>query len=96
LKAGESIAFGPVIVSNDSIIVPRHKFFSSEPVRLSWQQVKIWSADGSFVLAATADKKVYAALSYSELDNIHVLEAIIRASFKNVYPQLSAVLDSRP
>jgi hypothetical protein len=94
LKAGESIAFGPAIVSDDSILVPRHKFFSSEPVRLGWHQVKIWSADGSFVLASTADKKVYAALSYSELDNIHALETIIRVSFKNGHPRLSAVLNS--
>lgn len=94
LKAGESIAFGPAIVSNDGIIVPRHKFFSTEPVRLSWHQVKIWSADGSFIIASKVDKKVYAALSYSELDNIHVLETIVQASFKNGHPQLSAVLDS--
>ncbi len=92
LKAGESIAFGTAIVSDDNVVVPRHKFFSSEPVRLSWNQVRIWSADGSFVLASTADKNVYAALSYSVLDNIHVLETIIQVSFKNGHPRLSAVL----
>lgn len=94
LKAGESMAFGPAIVSDDSIILPRHKFLSSEPVRLGWHQVKMWSADGSFVLASTVDKKVYASLSYSGLDNIHVLETIIQVSFKNGHPRLSAVLDS--
>ena len=94
LKAGESIAFGPAIVSDDSIVVPRPKFLSSEPIRLGWHQVKIWSAEGSFVLGSTADKKVYAALSYSGLDNIHVLETIIQVSFKNGHSRLSAMLNN--
>jgi hypothetical protein len=96
LKAGESIAFGCAIVSDDNLVIPRHKFFSSEAVRLNWHQVKIWSADGSFVLASTAYKKTYAALSYLGLDNIHVLETIIRASFKNGHSRLSVSAKLRP
>jgi len=45
-------------------------------------------------IAAKDDKKVYAALSYSGLYNVHVLERILDLSFKNNKPQLSAMLDA--
>ena len=94
LKAGESIRFGDAIISDESVVIPRHKFLSNEPVRLSWYQVRQWSADGSLFIAAKDDKKVYAALSYSGLYNVHVLERILDLSFKNNKPQLSAMLDA--
>ena len=94
LKAGDSIRFGDAIVSDESVVIPRHKFLSNEPVSLSWYQVRQWSADGSLFIAAKDDKKVYAALSYSGLYNVHVLERILDLSFKNNKPQLSAILDA--
>jgi len=94
LKAGESIRFGDAIISDASVVIPRHKFLSNESVRLNWNQVRTWSADGSFFIAAKDDKKVYAALSYSGLYNVHVLERILDLSFKNNKPRLSAVLDA--
>jgi hypothetical protein len=94
LKAGDSIRFGEAIVSDESVVIPRHKFFSNEPVRLSWYQVRQWSADGSLFIAAKDDKKVYASLSYSGLYNVHVLERILDLSFKNNKPQLSSILDA--
>ena len=94
LKAGESIPFGNAIVSDDMVVIPRHKLFSTENVRLTWHQIHTWSVDGSFVLASRTDKKAYAALSYSGLDNIHVLNRILDVSFKNGYTRLSAILDS--
>lgn len=94
LKAGESLRFGDAIISDESVVVPRHKFLSNESVCLNWNQVRTWSADGSFFIAAKDDKKVYAALSYSGLYNVHVLERILDLSFKNSKPRLSAVLDA--
>jgi hypothetical protein len=95
LRAGESITFGSAIVADDGIVIPRHHFLSSEPVRLGWHQVKVSSADGSFVLASRTDKKVHATLSYSKDDNVHLLETIILTSFKYGHSRLSAALGSQ-
>ena len=94
-RAGESITFGSAIVADDSIVIPRHHLLSSEPVRLGWHQIKVSSADGSFVLASRTDKKVHAALSYAKNDNVHLLETIILTHFKYGHSRLSAALGGR-
>ena len=44
--------------------------------------MKVWSADGSFYIGATEDEKIYVALSYMNVANVHVLEQCIRMAFK--------------
>ena len=53
----------------------------------------LWTADGSFVIGAKDDKKVYAALPYSKISNVPVLEQIIRSFFKTGHPRLRSILD---
>lgn len=54
----------------------------------------MWSADGSFYIGVKDDRKTYAALSYQEANNAHVLEAVIRAAFKKGADRLSNILNS--
>jgi hypothetical protein len=95
LKRGERIAFGEAIVEDDGVVLQRHRAFrSNEPVRLTWHQVSVWTADGSFVIGAKDDKKVYAVMPHLRIANVHVLEQMIRSFFKTGHPRLSSLLDS--
>src|SRR5262249_4515396 len=94
LKNGERIQFGDATIEDDGVVRQRHAFWSREPVRLTWHQVQVWSADGSFVIGAKDDRKVYAALPYLRIPNVQVLENMIRAFFQTGHSRLSAFLDS--
>jgi hypothetical protein len=94
IKNGEKISFGEAIIEDDGVILRRHRFLSAdEPVRLTWDQVHVWSADGSFIIGARDDKKVYVTLPYLKIANLPVLEQIIRSFFKSGKSRLSSVLD---
>jgi hypothetical protein len=83
LKAGNQVRFGEAILRDDGITLVKHKFLgANEQVRCSWQQVHIWTADGSFYIGAKDDKKTYVGLSYIHATNTHVLEQAIRMAFK--------------
>jgi hypothetical protein len=93
LKSGEELLFGGATVRDDGIMLLRHKFLSTEPVRCHWHQSQIWSADGTFYIGAKNDKKVYVGLSYIQEANVHILEQAIRMAFKKGVPRLSMSLD---
>lgn len=48
---------------------------------------------GHFSLRARSDKKVYVSLPYLTTQNAHILEAIIRLSFKKWTGKLSGLLN---
>jgi hypothetical protein len=94
LKNGDRVTVGNAIVEDMGVIIPRHRMFkSTEPVRLSWDQVHIWTASGNFVIGQKDDKNVYCTLSYRDTDNTHVLEHMIRMFFKTGRPNVSAILE---
>jgi hypothetical protein len=94
LKDGKRLSFGTAVLQDDSITLMKHKFFgSNEPVRCSWQDVQVWSADGSFYIGSKADKKTYVGLSYINDANTHILEQAIRMGFKKGINRLSEVFD---
>jgi len=83
LKAGRRLSFGEAVLHDDGITLTKHKMFgSNELVRCSWGDVKVWSADGSFCIGASNDKKTYVALSYINDANTHILEQAIHMAFK--------------
>lgn len=83
LAKGTSHRFGDAIVSDDSIEMSRHRLFSSkERVSLTWSEIRTWNEDGCLYIGAKHDKKVYSALSYKDVDNVHILEAVIDVFFK--------------
>lgn len=90
LAKGEQVSFSDAIIQDDGVILKRrHLFSADERVLLSWDDVRIWNQDGCFYLSGANDRKVYAALSYQNTDNVHVLEAVIRIFFKKGGPSLS-------
>lgn len=83
LKEGRSLHFGDALLHDDGITLVKRKFLgSNEKVRCSWDRVHVWSADGSFCIAAKDDKKVNAGISYIHGANTHILEQAIRMGFK--------------
>ncbi len=71
----------------------KHKaFWSTEPTLLTWDKVQIWSANGSFVIGAKDDTKVYGELPDLATPNLPVLEQIIRSFFKTGGQGLSSLL----
>lgn len=92
LKAGRHLSFGDAVLHDDGITLMKHKFFgSNEPVHCSWQDVQVWSADGSFYIGSSSDKKTYVALSYINEANTHILEQAIRMGFKKGINRLSEI-----
>jgi hypothetical protein len=92
LKAGRRLPFGDAVLQDDGITLMKHKFFGAdEPVRCSWSDVHVWSADGSFYIGSKADKKTYVSLSYINDPNTHILEQAIRIGFKKGINRLSEV-----
>lgn len=83
LQAGKEVRFGETALRDDGVTLIRRKFLrASEPVRCSWREVHIWTANGAFYIGAKADKKTYVGFSYIDTANTHVLEQAIRMAFK--------------
>ncbi len=93
LKAGKRVSFGGAVIDDNGVQLTKHKFLGNETVYCAWDQAHYWSADGSLVIGAKDDKKVYASISYLDTANAHILEAIIRLSFKKWKGRLSGLLE---
>lgn len=94
LKAGRELAFADAVVRDGDVTLTKHKFLgANERVRCTWDQVHVWTADGSFYIGSQQDKKTYAGMSYIHVPNVHLLEQAIRAGFKKGIRKLSDVLN---
>ena len=83
LRDGRDLYFGDALLHDDGITLVKRKFLgSNEPVRCSWDRVRVWSADGSFCIGDKDDKKINAGISYIHGANTHILEQAIRMGFK--------------
>jgi len=90
---GERAYFGSTHIDDEGVNLTKHKFFGSgDKVYCRWSETHIWSAGGSFFIGSQADKKVYDEFSYINDANTHILEQIIRASFKKPGSGLSNLL----
>lgn len=93
LRAGKEVSLGDALLRDDGITLVRHKFWNNELVRCAWNEVHVWSADGTFYVGAQNDKKTYVGFSYINTPNTHVLEQAIRTSFKKGGRRLSDILN---
>ena len=90
LKAGRTLEFGDMKVTDDSVTLTKHKFLgANEKPRLGWHDVHVWSANGSFVIGKKDDSKTYGSASYIENWNAHILEHVVRGGFKKGVRNLS-------
>lgn len=78
LSAGEKLYYGRAVVDQGGIVLMRHKFLQSEPVYYPWQDLSIGSGSGNFNISATKDSKASVQLSYRDIDNVHILEKVMR------------------
>ncbi|HPF23702.1 MAG TPA: hypothetical protein PK417_09500 [Hyphomonas sp.] len=78
LRDGKEMRIGDATIRDTGIVLVKRKFFgSNEQVPFSWQEIRIWSADGSLFIGSKADSKAYVSLPYLEHWNVQVLEQAI-------------------
>lgn len=93
LRDGKKYRFGSTVMSDHGMELERRKLFgSNERVFCRWGELVIWNGPGVFCIGKKDDKKLSAAFSYQEEDNIHVLEAAIRMFRKRGGNRLSSLL----
>ena len=93
LRDGKKYRFGSTVMSDHGMELERKKLFgSNERVFCRWGELVVWNGAGVFCIGKKEDKKLAAAFSYQEEDNIHVLEAAIRMFWKRGGDKLSSLL----
>ena len=94
LHAEKRYRFGTAIVTDYGVELERRKLLSAnERVPCKWTDLVIGNGAGTFYIAKADEKKVTVELSYQEMDNVHVLEAAMRALWKSASSRLSGLLD---
>jgi hypothetical protein len=85
LSSGEYVTFGSgdAIVNKDGIMLKKHKLFGHEPYFAKWEDLSIANGNGTFVISSNSEKKAKAELSYKDMDNVHILETIMRFLWKD-------------
>ncbi len=93
LRGGKKYRFGSAVMSDHGMELERKKLFgSNERFFCRWGELVIWNGPGVFCIGKKEDKKLAAAFSYQDEDNIHVLEAAIRMFWKKGGDRLSSLL----
>jgi len=86
LSEGENVNFGNgvAIVNKDGIVLKKYKVFGrAESVFCKWEDLAISNGNETFIVEASADKSIGAELSYKDVDNVHILESILRFLWKD-------------
>ena len=96
LRNGEELRFGDALVTDLGVTLTKHKWLAAnEKVFCDWWAIKVWSANGSFYIGSKSDNKTYSTMSYVQTPNAHLLEQLIRMSFKNQGKTLSGLLNEQ-
>ncbi|WP_374545050.1 hypothetical protein [Rhodoblastus sp.] len=94
LKSGSAIYFPNLTVYDRMVAIKRHHFFkASEDVMLDWSEINISNEAGCFVISARNGQKARVSLSYLEVDNVPILENMIRALFNTGKATMGSLLD---
>jgi hypothetical protein len=83
LSSGEKLTYNDVVVDKDGILLRKQKFLGSEPFYAKWEGLSISNAAGAFVIQTTNEKKTNTTLYYRNVDNVHILETIMRFLLKD-------------
>jgi hypothetical protein len=95
LKDGQKIRFGSVTLSDfGAELTKSHLFAADEKVFCRWSELVIGNGPGTFYVAKRDEKKVSESFSYQDEDNIHILEAMMRAFWKRGGSRLSKLLET--
>jgi hypothetical protein len=82
LKAGHSLNYKHMTIWDDRVMLKKSTLFSSEEIISPWSDITILSYGGSLYLKNSKDKKISGNIHYLTTRNSHILEALIRSSFK--------------
>jgi hypothetical protein len=94
LRDGKKYEFGSTVMSDLGMEFERMNLFSSnQRVFCRWDELVIWDGAGVFGIRKKEDKKLSATFSYTNEDNIHVIEAAIRMFWKRGGDRLSSLLE---
>ena len=95
LRGGDSINIGPVVIQDNGLTLTRKRMLgANEPVFCSWREVVTGHADGSLLIVKADERKVYEALSYQEVNNVHIFEIALNMAKERDLKRLSDVLGS--
>jgi hypothetical protein len=83
LSEGRRLTFGDIVVSDEGCEVPTHYMFRNQRIQAPWSDLHVWCSNGFFVVGMKSNDKAYGSTSYKDGDNAHLLEAMIRAFFKD-------------
>lgn len=76
LSRGEKLRFGEITMAKDGFLLKKRKFFTSEPYYVKWKDISFGLGPGYFYIQSSKDKNIKAWLSYRDVDNVHILEAV--------------------
>jgi hypothetical protein len=93
LKNGQKISIGNMLIEDTHVTLTRHKFLSSEKVRVSWNDVTYQSWNGQFIIGYKNDKKVDGTASFQNDWNTHILDSVVSGAFKKWTGKLSGYLN---
>ncbi|MCI6177374.1 MAG: hypothetical protein MR658_00860 [Campylobacter sp.] len=83
LGNGSHFTFDNLVVYDSGVEITKRGFFSDKTQRFGWNDITIGSKNGAFLVYGRYDSSFCAELSYIDTYNVHILEMIIRAMFKN-------------
>ena len=83
LSRGEELLLGGVTLNRKGAYLDKRKFFKSERIHFPWTELSIGNGAGSFFIQAAKVSGTTTTLSYRDVDNVHVLEALIRFLWKD-------------
>ena len=93
LTEGQSVSVGSARVTDASVAFSYNKGWGRrEDVELAWSDCRVWSENGEFYIANSENRKMQVSLSYRDVENVHVLEHLVRGAFKNGSSNLSDCL----
>jgi hypothetical protein len=94
LRDGHSLEFSGLTVRDDGVVIKRRQGAGSpDYARLSWPEVRVWSAAGYLIIAKDNDRSFCATLPFRGSDNVVVLDSLISASSKSGKARLSQMFD---
>ncbi|MDT3848343.1 MAG: hypothetical protein RPT12_15605 [Vibrio anguillarum] len=95
LRNDENISIGGVVINDYGIQLEKSNLFSkNEQEFLGWNDIEIYSNNGNFIINKIGDRKMNCTLSYLSVNNVHILESMIRMKFKKPGARLSDALMS--
>jgi hypothetical protein len=82
LKSGKERWVGNVLVRDEGVTLYRNKFWSREPVQVSWGDLWLHRAGGGLLIQSKSDRAVQSTLSYKDDANTHVLDRLLTAAME--------------